>query len=169
MKLALLLGAVSLIVSGAETHYYLIEGVMKLPTGRTVGSSVSIVKRTVDRAAGGIEETVLSLRGQEQAKEFTTVITLREGKASITSPQGGLSGEATLSGPDWAWTGMKFTSKLEAGGMRVEGEDEFSAEAVSAHKSVFSADGQLQIKIDESGRSISKSVYDILRSRLLGK
>src|SRR5450631_581749 len=50
----------------AETHYYLVEGAMELPTGRRVGTSLSLAKRTVDRAAGKIEEVVLSMRGRRE-------------------------------------------------------------------------------------------------------
>jgi hypothetical protein len=55
-----------------DTNYYLVEGAMKLPDGRNVGTTVSIVKRKVDRDIGRIEETVLSLRGKEPAKESSS-------------------------------------------------------------------------------------------------
>jgi hypothetical protein len=51
----------------AETRYYLVEGTMELPTGRRVGTSLSLAKRTVDRTAGKIDEVVLSMKGQEPA------------------------------------------------------------------------------------------------------
>jgi len=169
MRLALLFFLALALSAGAETRYYLVEGIMKLPEGRRVGVAVSIVKRTVDREAGRIEEAVISLRGQDPAREFVTVITPSAGKAVVSSPQGGVSGEATLSGPEWAWTGMSFTTRVEAGGMRVEGEDQFSADTITARKKVFDANGKPQIVIEESGKSISEAVYQVLRSRLLAK
>ena len=153
----------------AETNYYLVEGAMHLPNGRRIGTSVSIVKRVVDREAGKIEETVLSLRGKEPAQEFVTVIRPEGESAKISSPEGVFSGEATLSGPAWAWTKMTFTTKMAKGGTQVQGEDTFAADSISATKKVIGTDGNVQIEIHESGRSISQAVYDILRTRLLSQ
>ncbi len=150
----------------AETNYYLVEGAMSLPDGRRVGTSVSIVKRVMDRDAGKIEETVLSLRGKEAAQEFVTVIKPEGEHAKIASVDGGFSGEATLSGPAWGWTGMRFTTRMEKTGAVVEGEDTFSSEAIGAVKRVKGADGRVQIEIRESGKAISAAVYEVLRSRL---
>ena len=164
-----LLSAMTMLASAADTRYYLVEGVMKLADGRNVGSNISLIKRTVDRDAGRIEEVVLTLRGQDPAREFTTVITPKGGKASVSSTEGGIAGEATLTGPEWAWTGMKFSTKIEPSGSRIEGEDEFSPDGLKAHKDIFKPDGNIQIRIDESGHAINKPVYEMLRSRLLAK
>ena len=158
-----------MIAAAADTRYYLVEGVMKLADGRSVGSNISLIKRTVDREAGRIEEVVLTLRGQDPAREFTTIITPGAGKAIVSSPEGGISGEAALTGPEWAWTRMKFSTRIEPSGSRVEGEDEFSPDGIKAHKDIFKPDGSVQIRIDESGHSINKPVYEMLRSRLLAK
>jgi len=150
----------------AQTRYYLVEGVMELPGGRRVGISASLIRRTVDREAGKIEETVLSFRGQDPAMETVTLIRPEGEKAVMTSDAGGFSGEGRLSGPEWAWTHMTFTAKLEKGG-EVQGEDEFSPEAITAVKKVLGGDGKLQIVIRESGKSINEALYQLLRSRLL--
>jgi hypothetical protein len=168
MRLALLIVSAVLATHAADTRYYLVEGTMTLPNGRVAGTTLSIVKRTVDREAKRIEETVLSLRGEDPAREFVTVITPGAGKAAISSPSGGVTGEATLTGPEWAWTGMKFTTKLDSGAS-VEGEDVFGADSMSAHKKMSSGEGRPAIAIEESGKSISEAVYRILRSRLLPK
>lgn len=151
-----------------ETHYYLVEGAIELPTGRRVGTSLSLAKRTVDRAAGRIEEVVLSMRGQDPALETTTVIRPEGETATLTSPEGGFSGQGKLSGPAWAWTHMTFTVKM-AQGSTVEGEDEFAAESISATKRVMAPDGKLQVIIRESGRAISEALYELLRNRLRSK
>ncbi len=169
MNILFLLMPCALIALGAETSYYLVEGIMKLPDGKQVGASVSIVKRSVDRDAGRIEETVLSLRGQEPAKEFITWITPSTTKAAVTSPQGGVIGQATLSGPDWAWTKMVFTTTMQGLAIRVEGEDEFLPDSIKARKKIFNGEGKMQIQIEESGKSISSEVYKILRTRLLAQ
>ncbi len=152
----------------AETRYYLLEGAMELPNGRQVGTSLSLVKRTEDRAAGKIEEVVLNIRGKDPALETTTVIRVEGDKATLSSPDGGFSGEGKLRGPEWAWTQMTFTAKLEQG-MTIEGEDEFAPESMTATKRVLGADGKLQIVIRESGRTIDEALYDLLRSRLKAK
>src|SRR5229473_155679 len=99
----------------AETRYYLVEGAMELPTGRRVGTSLSLAKRTVDRAAGKIEEVVLSMRGQEPALETITLIQIDGEKVTLSSPQGGFSGQGKLLGPEWDWTQMTFTVKMDRG------------------------------------------------------
>src|SRR5438477_9034345 len=84
----------------AETRYYLVEGLMELPAGRRVGTSLSLAKRTVDRTAGKIEEVVLSMRGKEPALETITVMRVEGEKVTLSSPDGGFSGEGKLSGPE---------------------------------------------------------------------
>src|SRR5664279_3476769 len=152
----------------AETQYYLVEGAMELPTGRRVGTSLSLAKRTVDRAAGKIEEVVLSMRGQEPALETITLIRIDGERVTLSSPQGGFSGQGKLRGPEWAWTQMTFTVKMDQG-TTVEGEDEFAPESITATKRVLGPDGKLQVIIRESGRTISETLYDLLRNRLKSK
>jgi hypothetical protein len=154
----------------AETNYYLVEGALELPTGRRVGTSLSLAKRTVDRTAGKIEEVVLSMREQEPALETITLIRIDGENATLSSssPQGGFSGQGKLSGPQWAWTRMTFTVKMDQG-TTVEGEDEFAPESITATKRVLGPDGKLQIIVRESGRTISESLYNLLRNRLKSK
>ena len=152
----------------AETKYYLVEGALELPNGRRVGTSLSLAKRTVDREAGKIEEVVLSMRGQEPALETITLIRIDGEKATLSSAQGGFSGQGKLKGPEWAWTQMTFTLKMDQG-TTVEGEDEFAPESITATKRVLGPDGRLQITIRESGRTISETLYDLLRNRLKAK
>ena len=151
----------------AETRHYLIEGTMELPTGRRVGTSLSLAKRTVDRTAGKIDEVVLNTRGQEPALETTTVIRVEGEKATLSSP-GRLSGQGKLSGPEWAWTRMTYTVKMDQG-ITLEGQDDFAPDSITATKRVLGPDGKLQFIIRESGRTISETLYDLLRSRLKSK
>ena len=151
----------------AETRHYLIEGTMELPTGGRVGTSLSLAKRTVDRTAGKIEEVVLYITGQEPALETTTVIRVEGEKATLSSP-GAFSGQGKLSGPAWAWTRMTYTVKMVQG-TTLEGQDDFAPDSMTATKRVLGPDGKLQIIIRESGRVISETLYDLLRSRLKSK
>jgi hypothetical protein len=166
----ILLSLILLLCAGAwaETRHYLIEGTMELPTGGRVGTSLSLAKRTVDQAAGKIDELVLSMRGQEPALETTTVIRVEGEKATLSSPEGGFSGQGKLSGPEWAWTQMTFTVKMNQG-TTIEGQDDFAPDSITATKRVLGPDGKLQIIIRESGRPISETLYDLLRSRLKSK
>ena len=152
----------------AETRHYLVEGTMELPTGKRVGTSLSLVKRTVDRTAGKIDEVVLSMRGQEPALETLTVIRVEGEKATLSSPEGGFSGQGKLSGPEWAWTQMTFTVKMDRGST-IEGQDDFAPDSITATKRVLGPDGKLQAITRESGRAISETLYDLLRSRLKSK
>jgi hypothetical protein len=152
----------------AETRYYLVEGSMELPNGRRAGTSLSLAKRTVDRTAGKIEEVVLSMRGQEPATETTTVIRPEADKATLSSADGKFAGSGKLSGPEWAWTHMTFTVKMDQG-TTIEGEDEFAPGSITATKRVLAPDGKLQITIRESGQAISESTYEMLHTRLQAK
>jgi hypothetical protein len=152
----------------AETRHYLVEGTIELPTGRRVGRSLSLAKRTVDRTAGKIDEVVLSMRGQEPALETTTVIRVEGEKATLSSLEGGFSGEGKLSGPEWGWTQVTFAVKMDQG-TTIEGQDDFAPDSMTATKRVLGPDGKLQIIIRESGRVISETLYDLLRSRLKSK
>jgi hypothetical protein len=129
-----------------------------------------LAKRTVDRTAGKIEEVVLNMRGEEPAIETVTVIRPEGENATLSSSssEGGFSGQGRLRGPEWAWTQVTFTVKMDRG-TTVEGEDEFAAESMSATKRVLGPDGKAQIIIRESGRVISETLYDLLRSRLKAK
>lgn len=149
------------LLSLTDTRYYLVEGAMELPTGRAVGGSVSVVKRVVDSESGKVEETVLNLRGREAATETVTTIS-KDGKMSTAD--GSFTGQATFSGSGQK---MSFTATLPANKMRVEGEDSFGPEAISAVKKIYGSDGGLQIVIRESGKSISERTYLLLRERLM--
>lgn len=140
---------------------------MRTPEGRPLGSSVALVKRLVDREHARIEESVISLRGKEAAKEFITIIRPGAAKASMSSEDGEISGEAKLIGEAWDWRQMRFTSKLRSSGMIVEGEDQFKPEGLSAVKKVLGPDGKVRVTIEEKGTVIGRSTYDILRARLL--
>jgi len=63
---------------------------------------------------------------------------------------------------------MTFPVKMDQG-TTVEGEDEFAPESITATKRVRGPDGKLQITVRESGRAISESLYELLRSRLISK
>jgi hypothetical protein len=156
-----------LALQGPSTTYYLIESTMKLPDGRQAGVSVSLAKRTLQPDAGVIEERVLQLRGTEPAKEFITNIKVDGAKATLSMPETGFTGDATLSGPAWAWTEMQFSGKT--GAQTVEGKDEFRPNGITADKRVLDATGKPVILIHESGATISAAVYEMLRSRLLSK
>ncbi len=155
-----------LLAAGASTHCYLIDSVTQLPDGRTVSVSVTLVKRTVDRGAGKIEETVINLRGDDAAKEFVTAIIPAGSKVKISG--GGFEGSGEMSGPAWAWTGMKFTLDMGKAG-KLEGEDVFRADGMEAHKKMYSPDGKLRVLIEERGVGISQAAFDALRSRLISK
>jgi hypothetical protein len=168
MKTAVLLLAAIPCLAQPRTAYYLVEGTMQIPSGRNVGATVSLVKRTVDRERGRIEERVLSLRNGAAGQEFVTILEPKGNKVKISCDNCGIDGEGELSGEPWEWTGLKFTSKVPNAG-RVEGEDHFSPTGMSAEKRVLGADGKLSVIIKESGVKIEESTYEILHERLIGK
>ena len=151
-----------------KVSFYLVESTMQSPQGQSIGASVSLAKRVVDRAQGRIEESIISLRGSAPALEIVTVLKLEGRKVRISSPDGGFEGEGELIGEPWEWTGLKFTTKFAKGPL-VEGEDHFSSDGLSAEKRIVGADGRTQVVIKETGRMISEATYNNLRTRLLTK
>lgn len=151
----------------ATIAYYLLDSTIRTANGRQVGSSVSLVKRITQPDKGTIEEHVLSLRGSEPGKELVTILKPDGSKVKISAE--GFEGEGTLSGPEWAWSGMQFTVKMPEQKMIVEGKDEFAADRMSAEKRILGADGQPRNLIHEEGPAISAAVYEALHSRLIAK
>src|SRR5258708_11350899 len=88
----------------AETRHYLVEGLMELPTGRRVGTSLSLAKRTVDRTAGKTDAVVLSMRGQEPALATRTGIRVQGDKPTLSSSSCRFSGQGKRRGPERAYT-----------------------------------------------------------------
>lgn len=168
--LAFLVAACCLNAEAAETAnitFYLIESSMQTTSGRELPGTVTLVRREVDRAAGRIEESVISLRGSAPAQEFISVIKPEGSKATISCSNCDLEGEGEFSGEPWEWSGFKFVTRIPKLGQRVEGEDHFFRGGMSADKKVIGADGRTTAVIKESGRTIAPATYELLRSRLL--
>jgi hypothetical protein len=167
-SLLLILAAASLAIAQDPkpdtTTYYLLESVMSTPAGKALGTSVSLVKRVTQPAKGTIEETVLSLRGTDPAREFVTLIRPQGSKLTISGE--GFDGAGELSGPEWSWSGMQFTIKMTSPNMVIEGKDEFAPDRMSAIKRMLGPDAQVRTLIRENGPAIPAAVYEVLRSRL---
>lgn len=154
-----------LLVAAPTVHCYLTEATMTLPNGRPAGTSVSVVKRTLNPAKNEIEERVISLRGDEPAQEFVTTLTIDGSKVKISMQ--GMEGTGTLKGPAWNWSEMRFTMKMDQPKMTIEGVDHFAAHGMSAEKTVRGADGKVQVNIKERGTEITEATFAQLRSRLV--
>lgn len=146
--------------------YYLVDATMTLPGGQKAGSSLSLVKRTLDREQSRIEERVVYLRGQEPAREVVTTIKVEGSRVKLSS-EGAFDGEGELIGDPWHWTGMNFIAKLPQGGQVVRGEDRYTDSGISADKRIYGPGDKLVIQIRESGTVISEVAYEQLRGRLL--
>lgn len=151
----------------ARTTYYLVEGTMTIPSGRNVGGSVSVIKRTVDPAKERIEERVLYLRGSDKARELVTIFKPQGSKAVLTWETGEPLGDGVLEGPAWQWTRIKFTTHVGEPKQVVEGEDLYTENGMSAEKRVLGPDGKPQVLIHETGRVISEQTYGLLAAALL--
>ena len=152
-----------------KTSFYLLESTLQTADGRNLPASVSLVKRTTDPARGRIDESVISIRAGAPAQEFLTVLKPDGRKAKISCENCDIEGEAELLGEAWAWTGVKFTTRIPKLHQQVEGEDRFTSDGMSAEKRILGADGRPTLVIKESGRVISQATYDLLRDRILTK
>lgn len=151
-----------------QVTFYLIEAGMRTASGRDLPGSLSLVKRTVDPDKGQIDEAVISARAGGAAQEFVTRLQLKGSKATISCVNCEMSGEGEFEGQPWHWDQFHFTANIPQAG-RVEGHDKFTPEGMSAVKKMFGPDGKPTVVIEESGRIIKESTYEILRARLLAK
>ncbi len=171
MRTCLLTCLAASICVGADqpkVSYYLVESTMQSPQGQSLGASISLVKRVVDRAQARIDESIISLRGSAPALEIVTILKPDGRKVKISSTDGGFDGEGELTGEPWEWTGLKFTTRFAKGPL-VEGEDHFTNDGLSAEKRIVGPDGRTQVLIKETGRMITEATYANLRARLLAK
>jgi len=152
-----------------KVTYYLVESTMQTAGGRDLPASVTLIKRTVDRAQGRIDESVISLRGSTPAQEVLTVVKPEGRKAKITCSNCEFEGEGEFSGEPWEAGGFKFSTSMGKAGGRVDGEDRFTPDGILVEKRVIGADGKPSVVIKESGKVISQATYDLLRARLMPK
>src|SRR5262245_16137691 len=87
---------------GAETSYFFGESKMTTPDGKPFRTSLSLVKRVVNKADNRIEEHVLSINAKD-SKAFVVIQEVKGNKFTMTEKSNAFTGEGELVGEAWKW------------------------------------------------------------------
>ena len=150
----------------SQTSYFLGEVKMSSPAGVSYGSSVSLVKRVASQANNKITEYVLSLDADKEVQEYVAIFEVKGSMFSVRDNHGTFSGEGKLFGKPWKWNSWKYTVLMNDGSGSLKGEDFLSDDGLVIKKTLFSPDGTARVMFDEELKSISQSMYDVLRAKL---
>jgi hypothetical protein len=167
MILLLMGGAASAQTGGKQVSYFFGESRMASPTGIPYGSSISMIERTVDSAAGTIVERVVSIDANKPATEYVTVLDVKGTTFTMAAKDGSFTGTGELAGTPWHWTSWQSTATIAGGQGKVVSQDTLTEEGLHVAKTFFSPDGQARVVFSEDLRSISKAMFTILRGKLL--
>lgn len=151
-----------------QISYLLGEVHMLTPAGQPIGTSLSLVRRTLKPAENRIVEVVATLEAGKPVREFTTLFDVDGSKFTIHDEENTFAGQGELVGPAWAWTGWNY--EVEFSGARkgrMKGEDAFGATGLTVRKSFATPDGTVRVRFTEELKPISKSAYEILRGKVL--
>jgi hypothetical protein len=148
-----------------ETSYYLGESKMTTPDGKLIRTSLSLVKRVVNKKESRIEEHLLSV-SEKDSKAFVVTLAVKDSKFTVSEGSGAFAGEGELIGEAWRWKEWKSVTKLAGGAGTVTSEDKLTDRGLSAKKRFAGADGKVVLLFDESFAPISQKTYEVLFARL---
>jgi hypothetical protein len=155
----------------AEQVSYLFGEVrMSSPAGQPIGTSLSLVRRTLKPSENRIVEVVAAIEAGKPVREFTTVFDITGSKFVLKDDEGTFAGTGVLAGKPWEWTG--WTYEVEFTGARkgrMKGDDALGPSGLSVRKSFATPDGTVRMLFDEDLKPISKTAYEILRGKLLSE
>jgi hypothetical protein len=156
-------------VAQTEQSSYLFGKVhMLTPAGQQIGTSLSLVRRTLKPADNRIVEVVAAIEAGKPVREFTTVFEVTGSKFSIRDEEDSFTGAGELTGKPWEWTG--WTYEVEFTGARkgrMKGDDVLGPSGLAVRKSFATPDGTVRMLFTEDLKPISKTAYYILRAKLL--
>ena len=148
-----------------ETSYYLGESKMTTPDGKLIRTSLSLVKRVVNKKESRIEEHVLSVSDKD-SKAFVVTLEVKGSRFTVSERSKSFTGEGELVGEAWKWKEWKSVTRLAGGAGTVTSEDKITDRGLTAKKSFAGADGKIVLLFDESLSPISPKTYEVLFARL---
>jgi hypothetical protein len=151
--------------AAVETSYFFGESKMTTPEGKLFRTSLSLVKRVVNRTDSRIEEHVLSIT-ERDTREFVAILEVKGQKFTMTERSKAFSGKGELVGEPWKWKEWKSVAKLAGDTGIVTSEDKVTAQGLAVRKSYAGANGKVIFLFNELLRPISPKTYDILYARL---
>ncbi len=158
-------------VRGAEVRYYVGSTTTTSPDGaRAYGPASTIaVRRTVDSAAGTIDEHVV-----HPGRVYPTRLR-RSGVAGVevvfaaTDDAGSFAGTVTFAGPDWAWTTWNYEIVLRDGSGTLRGSGRSVGATIDTDKLFVGPDGQPRARIREHLAEVDARTFARAEGELLGQ
>lgn len=148
-----------------ETSYYLGESKMTTPDGKLLRTSLSLVKRVVNKKESRIEEHVMTVT-ERDSRAFVAIFAVKDSKFTVTEKSESFTGEGELIGEAWKWKEWKSVTKLPGGAGTVTSEDKLTDRGISAKKTFAGKDGKVVALFDESLAPIGQKTYEVLFARL---
>ena len=149
-----------------QTEYYLGESKMTTPTGQLIRTSLSLVKRILNKTENRIEEHVMTIDEKGPPRSFVVTMDVRGAKCTLSEKSKSFEGEGELFGDAWAWKGWKTATRMAGGMGTVVSEDKLTDRGITAKKTYAGADGKVQLHFEETLDRISAKTYEILAAKL---
>jgi len=150
--------------------YYVGEAKLNSAAGKSMGSQVYLLEKTLDRDKATITERALIVRENGKAEEWTLRFAVREDNTfTLTEDSKRAQGSGKLFGPAWKWTYFKATYK-SPNGVQVEDENFMADDSFgTARQKLTGPDNQVLMYMDISLKGITPKTYEILRAGLMKK
>jgi len=153
-----------------EKFYYLGEVRLTSPAGKSLGSQVILVEKTVDREKSEVGERALVVQADGKVDEYPVRMPIKpDGSFTLTNEDKTVEGSGQLFGPMWKWTYFKATFKAKTG-VTIEDENFMPDDSIiTARKKVIAPNGQVMLYMDETVKAITPKTFEVLRAGLRKK
>jgi hypothetical protein len=152
-----------------EKLFYVGEVKLSASDGKPMGSQVILLEKTHDRDRSMITERAIVVKPGGNAEEQTMLLTVKDGKFTLTDADKSVEGTGTLFGPAWKWTYFKGRFNHKSG-IIIEDENFMPDESViTARKRVSGPDGRVIMYMDMSLKSVTPTTFEILAAGLMKK
>ncbi|MFN8672467.1 MAG: hypothetical protein U0457_10375 [Candidatus Sericytochromatia bacterium] len=146
--------------------YYMGESKMYSPEGVFYASSVSLIKRTIEKEKKQIQEDVFNFDLRRECSEFLTTFSIEKNKFDISDEEKTFNGMGNLIGDEWNWSGWNYETTLSQNMGYIKGEDKIINNEIIAKKDFYNKDNKLQFVFKEHFKPISKEFFDIMIKNL---
>ena len=135
---------------------------VSLSAGGEQPGAATVVRRTLDPAAGRIVEDVLRVDPLPHVppRVYTVVYEVDGDRVELAESGGAYAGSGTLRGESWRWTGWRSEYALTSG-IRVESESEVDAAGrLVTRQQVYGPDGRQVMTIEQTAEPLALDECD---------
>lgn len=149
------------------TSHWLGEIKVSSPLGREPGTSLSLVKRTLDPKANLIVEDILHVNQREASKPYLMIYQMDKSlkSFSVRAADGAISGTGSFSGNLWHWDQWKVDATLKDG-THFRSQHHNAKGRTLVKKEFLDPQGKVRLIYSEELKEISPELYDLLHSKL---